>query len=305
MKYLTIFFLYFILFENCFADNNCAAIKKKYSCPGDRTFPIHLTFDDGPAPGRTELVLDALKKHNVTATFFVMGDRLDPKSSSYSDENIRILRRTIDEGHLIGSHGYHHEHHSNYNKEKLVADITKAKKAGIGVVVDGVKQGEYLSKPLLYRLPYGDGWHPLTENPSNSKMVMETLNEFGFTHVGWPIKGKTQGLHISDWSYGLNYKDLLLKRICSFEGGIVLMHDIQPHTAKGIDEWITAVKCVGHPIVDIAPFLKNSDSVQVCDNVEKMEPPTPPKETDSIFDILDKMSECDEEDPSNNCGSEK
>lgn len=274
---------------------NCEALKKKYTCPGGVKYPIHLTFDDGPRPGRTELVISALKKHDVTATFFVNGDLLTPGEKNYRDDNIRTLRRIIDAGYPIGSHGFHHIHHSKLSLGELKKDVELARGAGIGVVVDGVRQGEFLARPLLFRLPYGDGWHPLTHNKKNKEQVMQTLSENGFTHVGWPHDGRARGLHISDWERGLNYQDLLLKRICEFKGGIVLMHDSQLHTARGIDEWISAVKCLGHPIVSMEPFMQDKQSVQVCDAAEPMEPPEAPKEVPALLDILEGMYECDED----------
>lgn len=275
--------------------DNCEALKKKYACANGATYPIHLTFDDGPAPGRTELVLAALKKHEVTATFFVNGDRLTPSSNRSYQKNIRTLRKIIDAGYPIGSHGFHHEHHSKMSREKLKRELQKARVAGLGVVVDGIRQGEFLTKPLLFRLPYGDGWHPLTTNPRNNEQVMSALKEMGFTHVGWPHNGGSRGLHISDWSRGKDYQDLLLKRICEFKGGIVLMHDIQPHTARGIDQWISAVKCLGHPITSIDPFLSDSQSVQVCEAAEPMEPPKAPEETESILEVFDHLGESEVE----------
>lgn len=280
-------------------DINCESLQQQYKCPGGAKYPIHLTFDDGPSPGRTELVLEALKKHDVTATFFVTGEKLDPNSGAYSPNNIRTLRKIIDAGFPIGSHGYLHEHHTKLSAEDLKQKLELARNAGIGVVVDGVRQGEYLSKPLLFRLPYGDGWHPLTTNPQNNEQVMKGIHDLGFTHVGWPHNGGSSGLHISDWSRGKDYQDLLLKRICEFKGGIVLMHDIQKHTALGIDQWIEAVKCLGHPIVPIDPFMKDEQSVQQCENVEKMKPPAAPSEINSILDVMDHLGDCESGD---NCG---
>ena len=87
----------------------------------------------------------------------------------------------------------------------------------------------------------------------------------------------------------------LKRRICEFKGGIVLMHDSQIHTARGIDQWINAVKCIGHPLVSIDPFMNDKESVQVCDSAEQMEPPKAPKEVPNLMDILEGMYECPED----------
>ena len=61
---------------------------------------IYLTFDCGYENGNTEKILDALKKHNVTGTFFVVGNFLETAPE--------IVKRMAKEGHLVGNHTYHH-----------------------------------------------------------------------------------------------------------------------------------------------------------------------------------------------------
>ena len=61
---------------------------------------IYLTFDAGYENGNTEPILDALKKHNVSATFFVVGH--------YLESAPEIVKRMVDEGHFVGNHTYHH-----------------------------------------------------------------------------------------------------------------------------------------------------------------------------------------------------
>jgi peptidoglycan/xylan/chitin deacetylase (PgdA/CDA1 family) len=61
---------------------------------------VLLTFDDGPHPQQTPQLLDALKKHGVKAVFFVIGDHVKNHPA--------LLKRIIDEGHLIGNHTMTH-----------------------------------------------------------------------------------------------------------------------------------------------------------------------------------------------------
>ena len=61
---------------------------------------IYLTFDCGYENGNTEPILDALKKHDVKATFFVVGNFLETSPE--------IVKRMIAEGHTVGNHTYHH-----------------------------------------------------------------------------------------------------------------------------------------------------------------------------------------------------
>ncbi len=60
-----------------------------------------LTFDDGPDPYYTPLLLDLLKRYDAKATFFVVG--------SHAEQNPEIIKRIHDEGHLIGIHNYVHK----------------------------------------------------------------------------------------------------------------------------------------------------------------------------------------------------
>lgn len=61
---------------------------------------VALTFDDGPWPGSTDLILDILKQESVPAAFFVIG--------RYADEHPALLRRIRDEEHLIANHSFDH-----------------------------------------------------------------------------------------------------------------------------------------------------------------------------------------------------
>lgn len=59
-----------------------------------------LTFDDGPDPRWTPRILDVLRDHGAKATFFVVGER--------ALRHPELVRRMLDEGHLVGSHSHTH-----------------------------------------------------------------------------------------------------------------------------------------------------------------------------------------------------
>lgn len=61
---------------------------------------IYLTFDCGYENGYTETILDALKKHNAPAAFFVVGNMVETAPE--------IIKRMAEEGHIVGNHTYHH-----------------------------------------------------------------------------------------------------------------------------------------------------------------------------------------------------
>ena len=71
---------------------------------------LALTFDDGPDEDFTPQILDILKKYNVKATFYVIGEKVQ--------YNKKIIKRQYEEGHEIGNHTYTHINVSKngYNK---------------------------------------------------------------------------------------------------------------------------------------------------------------------------------------------
>lgn len=74
----------------------------EYGCYAmlDEDKAIHLTFDQGYENGYTAPILDTLKEKNVKAVFFLTGD--------YAERNEELVKRMIDEGHIIGNHGMKH-----------------------------------------------------------------------------------------------------------------------------------------------------------------------------------------------------
>lgn len=76
---------------------------------------IALTFDDGPHPVCTRRLLDELKKREIKATFFVIGQQ----ASMYPD----IIERMNEEGHQIGNHTYTHIALEKNNREKYIQEL--------------------------------------------------------------------------------------------------------------------------------------------------------------------------------------
>jgi len=121
---------------------------------------IALTFDDGPDSRFTPRVLDVLKKHNVKATFFVMGSRVKGVP--------RVARRIADEGHVMGNHTYWHpklwrQSAGRIRWEALETDHAILEVAGYA--------------PKLFRPPYG----ALTEE------LLTQLSAMNYTVVGWNV----------------------------------------------------------------------------------------------------------------------
>ena len=126
---------------------------KKYNAwyVGDKSKNvIYLTFDCGYENGNTEPILDALKKHNAKATFFVVGHFLESAPD--------IVKRMEAEGHAVGNHTYHHPDMSS------ISDMTSFQKemddvASLYQTVTGKEmikyyrppQGKYSTKTLRWQ----------------------------------------------------------------------------------------------------------------------------------------------------------
>ena len=94
---------------------------------------IWLTFDDGPEPDVTPWILSVLKKENITATFFLVGEQIE--------EFPELVGAIIKEVHTIANHSYSHKNGWLCTKEKYIADIEKCQ--------------ELMPNNKLYRPPYG------------------------------------------------------------------------------------------------------------------------------------------------------
>lgn len=187
---------------------------------------IYLTFDCGYENGNTEKILDALKKHNASGTFFVVGNFLETAPD--------IVKRMTDEGHLVGNHTYHHPDMSK------IGDLASFQKE-----MDDVSNlfGEITGKEMhkLYRPPQGK------YNVENLKMAQE----LGYHTFFW-------SLAYVDW-----YQDQqptaeeafqkLLPRI--HPGAIVLLHSTSSTNGQILDELLTKWETMGYTFGSLEEFL--------------------------------------------------
>lgn len=100
---------------------------------------IYLTFDDGPGGEPTIKVLDILKKENVPATFFIIGEQIDNQEE--------VVLRMKNEGHSIGLHSFSHDRNKLYkSSDDFISEMQKAQKRIYDVT------GEYY---YILRFPFG------------------------------------------------------------------------------------------------------------------------------------------------------
>ncbi len=126
---------------------------------------LYLTFDDGPIPEITPIVLDELKKWNARATFFCIGKNIEA--------NPEIFQRIMDEGHSIGNHTFNHLNGWSSNDKDYFENIAQCE------AVLNAKCGMRTTK--LFRPPYGKlKPSQYTKLKKEYKLVMWDVLSFDF-----------------------------------------------------------------------------------------------------------------------------
>lgn len=190
------------------------SIQKGYYIPAvcsvknDRRL-VALSFDDGPDEHVTPFVLDILKSNDITAVFFVVGE----KARKFPD----IIKRINDEGHILGNHSYTHHHLFDF------FSVNKMKKEL--AMTDQIVYEITGKKMKFFRPPYG------VTNP----LVSQTIKEMLYHCIGWSLRSRDTT--IRDGSVLLNR---LKTRTRS--GDIILFHDNRKVLLSVLDIFIRYMK---------------------------------------------------------------
>ena len=178
---------------------------------------IYLTFDAGYENGSTEKILDTLKKHEVTAAFFLVGN--------YMEKNADLVRRMVSEGHIVGNHTMHHPDMSKLSdKAAFQKELTDLETLFLETT------GKEL--PKYYRPPQG------CYSEDNLKMA----KELGYKTVFW-------SLAYVDWKNDAQpTKEEAFSKLISriHNGAVVLLHSTSATNAEILDELLTKWKEMGY-----------------------------------------------------------
>ncbi len=170
---------------------------------------VAFTFDDGPSAGTTPRILATLAQHEGPAAFFVCDYQIDGDSAG-KRANARALDAVIAAGHLVGNHTYKHTHLGT---------------ASVPLAWNAVARNERLIEPHLggathlFRPPYG----------LLSPLADRLLADLGYTIVRWSIDPDDYRPRSPT-----EVRDRVLRDIFSRGGGVVLLHDTKPWTAKAL-----------------------------------------------------------------------
>ena len=178
---------------------------------------LYLTFDAGYENGSTEKILDVLKAQQVPAAFFLVGN--------YMEKNADLLRRMVEEGHIVGNHTMHH-----YDMSKLTEQSAFAKELKDLEVLFQEITGKEM--PKFYRPPQG------LYSEENLKMA----KDLGYKTVFW-------SLAYVDWNNDdqPSREEALGKLIPrTHPGAVVLLHSTSKTNAEILEELIGKWKEEGY-----------------------------------------------------------
>lgn len=179
---------------------------------------VALTFDDGPSPKYTPLLLDGLKERNVRATFFLLGKNVK--------ENQELVQRMQAEGHLLGNHTYNHVQLNKIPETTARQEIFKTNNE----IYEAT--GKY---PEYMRPPYG-AWK------KNMELCVEMLPVF------WDID-------TLDWKS--QNVDAILKAAGEEpeDGSIILMHDEYQTSVEAALLLVDRLKEKGYEFVTVDELI--------------------------------------------------
>jgi peptidoglycan/xylan/chitin deacetylase (PgdA/CDA1 family) len=150
-----------------------------------------LTFDDGPNPEATPRILETLRRHNVRATFFLLGRHVQQWPG--------LVRELAAEGHQVGNHGYTHRRLHFAGPAQSFAELRE----GTLAIADAAGVA-----PRFFRAPHG----------FRSPFVAAAARRLDQRVVGWSL---------GVWDSSLPGTDEIVRRVVNgvHPGSIVLLHD--------------------------------------------------------------------------------
>lgn len=182
---------------------------------------IALTFDDGPGNYTINLV-DELKKRNVKATFFILGECASTRQST--------IKYIVENGNEIGIHSYVHKLFTRISNEEIETQIDKTR----NVLYSAID-----TKISLIRVPYG----------SINDRVTQVLENNQLTNVLWDVDSK-------DWKFRNTNKTYkyTLKRITGND--IILMHDIYKTSVEAALKLVDTLQSECYTFVTVSELLE-------------------------------------------------
>jgi polysaccharide deacetylase family sporulation protein PdaB len=184
---------------------------------------IALTFDDGPHSKYTPKILEILRRYNIKATFFLVGE--------LAERNPALVKAEIGGGHNVGNHTYHH-----VNLTRIPSGYVATEIKACGLVLCNITG----KAPHLFRPPGGD-------YDDNVAQVAEAL---GYKLILWTD---------DPGDYASPGDDIITQRIVdkAEPGGIILIHDGVKETIDILPKVIQTLKDKGYEFVTIDEMMRS------------------------------------------------
>ena len=179
---------------------------------------IALTFDDGPKEGTTDRLLDGLKERGASATFFLVGERVEA--------NKELVERMKAEGHQVGNHTWSHVRLLGAGEKTIREEIQKTDQ----VLTKVLGEGSYWLRP-----PYGQ------MDESERKLVAVPM-------VQWSIDPR-------DWESRDTEKVVQAVLKAAQPNAIILLHDIYPTSVDAALKIVDALQKEGYLFVTVRELL--------------------------------------------------
>jgi cellulose synthase/poly-beta-1,6-N-acetylglucosamine synthase-like glycosyltransferase/peptidoglycan/xylan/chitin deacetylase (PgdA/CDA1 family)/spore germination protein YaaH len=194
---------------------------------------VALTFDDGPDPTWTPMVLDILKKYNVKATFFLVGSQAE----QYPD----LVQRIVAEGHLVGNHTYTHANLSLLSPEQIQIELNATQR-----LIESITG----RSTTLFRPPYNADSAPTSL--AELTPLKEVQDDLGYLIV-------MENIDPEDWARPGT--DVIVDRVKELrkEGSLILLHDAggnREQTVAALPQIIDWLQTRGDQIVPLSDLLQ-------------------------------------------------
>ncbi|WP_240197271.1 bifunctional polysaccharide deacetylase/glycosyltransferase family 2 protein [Nonomuraea lactucae] len=205
---------------------------------------VALTFDDGPDPAWTPKVLDALKRHGATATFFTVGSKVA--------EHPELARRIVAEGHELGNHTYAHADLATVPgwRLKLELSLTQKALAGATGLHTTLARPPYSSTPEAVTAPQ---WESLKALGAEGYLVVLT------------------DLDTKDWARPGTRRIVTSSLPAGDKGAIVMMHDSggdRRQTVEAVDLVLRELAGKGYRAVTVSRALGMPSAHRRADGVD-------------------------------------
>ena len=200
---------------------------------------IALTFDDGPCE-YTPQVLETLKKHNIVATFFLLGQNV-------SGTDPALLQQMLDQGCEIGNHTWSHTILSQVDEAKAYEELQKCDQA----LMDKIGQ-----KATVIRPPQGAG----LANPGLLNYALENREYcINWNDISCPADWQKPAM--GDAHYTAQH---VIDNASSYD--CVLLHDSHKSTVESLEEMIQGLKDKGYVFVTVTQLLEaTTDKIGIED----------------------------------------